>query len=344
MSSFASRLIAWQQHSGRHDLPWQVTDPYRVWLSEIMLQQTQVGTVIPYFLRFIERFPDVASLAAASQDEVLALWSGLGYYSRARNLHRAAQWVESHYHGQFPDTAAELMTLPGVGRSTAAAIAVFAFGAKAAILDGNVRRVLARWAGIEGYTGDKPVADALWALAERLLPQQDLPAYTQGLMDLGTVICAPRRVNCAQCPVAADCVARLSERTQQLPTPKRRKSRPERYTVMLQLQDAQGRIWLERRPASGIWGGLWSLPETADTLNAARFCQEHLGLNVVLDEALAEFSHDFTHFRLTITPLPGRVAGASDSGSTSRGWFTLSEALALGLPAPVRWLLTNRHS
>lgn len=339
--SFAERLIAWQCQHGRHDLPWQVRDAYKVWLSEIMLQQTQVATVIPYFQRFIARFPDVASLAAAAQDDVLAVWSGLGYYSRARNLHRAAQQVMQQFAGEFPPDPLQLVELPGVGRSTAAAIAAFSFGARAAILDGNVKRVLARWAGVEGYTGSKVVETRFWQLAESLLPATgDVAAYTQGLMDLGSLVCTRGKPQCAACPLAEDCIARATGQQAKLPTPKPRKTIPERHVVLL-LIEHEGCILLERRPPAGIWGGLWSLPEAADTLGAAELCQQRFGLAVDFGPAGEDFVHVFTHFRLTITPLPGQVSGFSAQvADASNGWFSRSAAAELGLSAPVRRLLT----
>lgn len=338
-SSLAARLIPWQREYGRHDLPWQVADPYYVWLSEVMLQQTQVATVIPYFLRFIERFPDVASLAAAAPDDVLAAWSGLGYYSRARNLHRAAQEVMDRFAGVFPSSPDELAQLPGVGRSTAAAIAAFSFGANAAILDGNVKRVLTRWAGISGWPGEKAVENRLWQLAESLLPPGNVDAYTQGLMDLGSLVCTRSKPNCEACPLSVDCVALATGQQKLLPTPKPRKALPERHTVLLLIRQTDGRILLERRPPTGIWGGLWSLPEAADTLSAAALCQRRFGFDVDFDPAGADFVHVFTHFRLTITPLPGRIRQAGNLADSHTGWFGLAEARALGLPAPVRRLL-----
>ncbi len=341
--NFAERLIAWQRQYGRHHLPWQVSDPYRVWLSEIMLQQTQVTTVIDYFLRFTARFPDVASLAAASLDEVLAQWSGLGYYSRARNLHRAAQMVMDRFSGVFPADPALLAELPGIGRSTAAAISAFSFGTRAAILDGNVKRVLTRWAGIEGHPSQKAVEHRLWALAESLLPASDLTAYTQGLMDLGSTVCTPKRPNCTACPQAFDCQARLTGRQTELPTPKPKKSQPERHTVLLLIED-RGQILLERRPPAGIWGGLWSLPETTDTLSARAFCEQRFGLQVEFDPALADFSHVFTHFKLQITPLPGHVFGKTDQlADANTSWFDPCDALQLGLPAPIRKILQSHR-
>lgn len=337
--NFAERMIAWQQEHGRHHLPWQVSDPYRVWLSEIMLQQTQVSTVIDYFLRFTARFPDVASLAAAQPDEVLALWSGLGYYSRARNLHKAAQMVMARFGGTFPADPAQLSELPGVGRSTAAAISAFSFGTRAAILDGNVKRVLARWSGTEGYPGVKAIETRLWILAESLLPDCDMTAYTQGLMDLGSTVCTPKKPACLHCPLSLDCQARLTGRQSELPTPKPKKTVPLRSTVLLLIEN-QGRILLERRPPAGIWGGLWSLPEAPDTLGAEDFCQKKLGLAIDFDPPGPDFTHVFTHFKLQITPLTGHVRhndGRLNEAET--GWFTRTQALALGLPAPVRRIL-----
>ena len=337
--SLAQRLIAWQYVYGRHDLPWQVSNPYYVWLSEVMLQQTQVGTVIPYFLRFIARFPDVASLASASADDVMAQWGGLGYYSRARNLHRAAQQVMQDFGGKFPESAQGLVTLPGIGRSTAAAIAVFCFAAREAILDGNVKRVLARWAGVEGWPGEKAVENRLWQQAESLLPEQDVAAYTQGLMDLGSLVCTRSKPHCQECPLAQDCYAKAAGRQRELPTPKPRKSVPERHAVLLLIRH-QDRILLERRPPTGIWGGLWSLPEAPDTLSAVQSCQERFGLDVVFEPAGEDFVHQFTHFHLTITPLPGIAKHSLGLADGLSVWFSLTDAMALGLPAPVRRLLT----
>ncbi|AOY01663.1 A/G-specific adenine glycosylase [Jeongeupia sp. USM3] len=341
MSAFATRLVGWQRDHGRHDLPWQVADPYRVWLSEIMLQQTQVTTVIDYYQRFLARFPDIASLAAAPLDDVLALWSGLGYYSRARNLHKAAQAVMADFGGVFPHAPAEIETLPGIGRSTAAAIAAFSFSTRAAILDGNVKRVLARWAGIDGFPGQKAIENRLWALADSLLPvAADMPAYTQAQMDLGATVCTPKKPACLACPVASDCIARITGRQAELPTPKPKKAVPERRTVMLLIRDDKGRLLLQKRPPTGIWGGLWSLPETADTLGAERHCADALGLAVALEPAQPDFVHVFTHFKLTITPQPAALLGATAlADNDTLRWFGRDEALAAGIPTPLRRLL-----
>ena len=262
VSSFADRIIRWQRQHGRHDLPWQWTnDPYRIWLSEIMLQQTQVATVIPYYERFVERFPDVRALASAPIESVMACWAGLGYYSRARNLHRCAQQIADTHRGEFPREVQQLAQLPGVGRSTAAAIAALAFGERAAILDGNVRRVLARHCSIEGFPGRPQIERQFWQRAESLLPASEIEAYTQGLMDLGATVCTRSRPNCAACPVNETCVARSDRTIDKLPTPRPVRERPVRAQTVLAMQDATGAVLLELRPPSGIWGGLLSLPE-----------------------------------------------------------------------------------
>jgi A/G-specific adenine glycosylase len=307
--SFAAKLIAWQRQHGRRGLPWQGTrDPYRIWLSEVMLQQTQVSAVIPYYERFLRRFPNVVALAKASQDEVLQLWSGLGYYARGRNLHKAAQEIRKN---GFPSTAAVIAELPGVGRSTAAAIAAFAFGERAAILDGNVKRVLARCFGTE---------ENQWRLAERLLPKEDVETYTQALMDLGATVCT-RNPACGGCPVKARCVARKTGRIAELPAPRARKVLPLRKTNWLVHID-RGKVLLERRPAPGIWGGLWCFPEAARAPGGAK--------------KLAPIDHGFTHFRLRIQPFLCKAGGRSDGL-----WIDLAEARDAAVPAPVRNLLED---
>ena len=342
-STFALRLIAWQSTHGRHDLPWQVSDPYRVWLSEIMLQQTQVITVIPYYARFLERFPDIASLAAAPLDDVLALWSGLGYYTRARNLHAAAVQVMQRFEGVFPRAPADIASLPGIGRSTAAAIAAFSYHTQAAILDGNVKRVLARWAEIDGLVASKAIETRLWALADTLVPEPaGMPAYTQALMDLGATVCTPKKPACLVCPVHADCQARLSGRQLELPWPKPKKILPQRETVMLLMRDNTGRLLLEQRPPSGIWGGLWSLPEVATTLEAEAAALARFGAQIELEPVQPEIVHTFTHFKLTITPQPARVLGFSGLHESGLRWFTTQQALEAGIPTPLRRLLLTQ--
>ncbi|WP_081715780.1 A/G-specific adenine glycosylase [Paraburkholderia mimosarum] len=349
LTGFAPRLIAWQREHGRHDLPWQNTrDPYRIWLSEIMLQQTQVSTVIPYYARFLERFPTVEALAAAPDDDVMALWAGLGYYSRARNLHRCAQVVAQTHGGKFPSTVEALAELPGIGRSTAAAIASFAFGARATILDGNVKRVLARVFGVEGFPGEKRVENAMWTLAESLVPgstasDADVSAYTQGLMDLGATLCGRGKPDCARCPFADDCVAKTTGRQRELPAARPKKTVPTRRTWMLVLLDGDA-VMLEKRPPSGIWGGLWSLPEAADEAALAERAQA-LGASrerAAAASPLAPLAHTFTHFKLDIEPRVVELQGEAaflEANETQTAWVPLGEIDAYGVPAPVRKLL-----
>lgn len=339
----AQRLIRWQKQAGRHDLPWQVQgrarDPYRVWLSEIMLQQTQVATAIPYYQRFLARFPDLASLAAAPVEAVMASWSGLGYYARARNLHRAAREILARHGGAFPRRIEDIAALPGIGRSTAAGIAVFAFGARAAILDGNVKRVLARQFGIAGFPGEKTVERRLWALAESLLPTRGIAAYTQGLMDLGATLCTRARPRCDACPLAADCVARLDGRIAELPTPRPPRAVPHRAVTLLVLR-RRGRVLLERRPPAGLWGGLLSLPELpAGRTDARRFAVRHLGCRVATLAPLPKQHHAFTHFRLEMAPLLCEVGAAT--AVDGYVWLSLRRLDAAPLPAPVRRLLAG---
>jgi len=339
VSEFAERIVAWQKHAGRHDLPWQRTrDPYRIWLSEIMLQQTRVGAVIAYFERFVARFPDLAALARADEDEVLRAWSGLGYYARARNLHRAACRIVAEHGGAFPSRFEDIRALPGVGRSTAGAIAVFAFGARHPILDGNVKRVFARCFGMEGYPGAKPVEAAMWAHAQNLLPQTALEAYIQGLMDLGATICTRSGPRCEQCPLRNDCVARRERRVASLPTARPRKPLPHRATTMLVLVDGL-EVLLEKRPPQGIWGGLWCLPEIGAHETPAQVALTRFGATVEAQEALPVVAHGFTHFSLDIAPLLCRVRRADCAQSPGRAWLALDDALGAALPAPVRRIL-----
>jgi len=334
-------VTAWQRQHGRHDLPWQRTrDAYRIWLSEIMLQQTQVATVLPYFERFLARFPDVRTLAAASSDDVLAHWSGLGYYRRAHHLHAAAKAIVTEHAGEFPRTAEAIARLPGVGRSTASAIAAFAYGERAAILDGNVKRVLARHRGIEGFPGAPRVTAALWQAAESLLPADgDIGAYTQGLMDLGATLCARSTPRCDVCPVAVDCVARRTHRVGELPSPRPRKPLPHRELRVLVVERANEWL-LEKRPPAGVWGGLWSLPEVALETDVGRFCRDRYGFDVAHGEPLAPIEHGFTHYTLTLHPqrlhVRGRAASMTEPGAV---WLARDDALAAALPAPIRRLL-----
>jgi len=340
VKSFASRIIRWQQFHGRHTLPWQSNrDPYRIWLSEIMLQQTQVATVIPYFERFVARFPDLPALAAAQEDEVLALWSGLGYYSRARNLHAAARAIAQRHDGRFPTTHDVIEQLPGIGRSTAAAVAALAFGQRCAILDGNVKRVLARHGGLTGWTGDRKVETVLWQRAESHLPTREIETYTQGMMDLGALVCTRNRPACTDCPVSADCVARTQRRTADLPTPRPKRVLPERQVQMLLMLD-RGELMLEKRPARGIWGGLWSLPEIPPGIDPASHCHEHFGFTARAQQALHQLSHSFTHFKLHIQPVQLQLAPRHAS-PPGRIWLPPTDALDAALPAPVRKLVAQ---
>jgi A/G-specific adenine glycosylase len=339
LSDFSTRLIAWQKTHGRHDLPWQQTrDAYRIWLSEIMLQQTQVGTVIPYYQRFLERFPDITALAAAVQDEVLEYWAGLGYYARARNLHRCAQAIVASHGGRFPEQAATIAELPGIGRSTAAAIAAFAFGERGAILDGNVKRVLTRCFGVEGFPGKPAVERELWTLAESLLPEGKtagkIEIYTQGIMDLGATLCTRSRPDCGECPMRGLCVAEREGRQAELPTAKPAKKIPERETVVSIFTDGK-RVLLERRPNTGIWGGLLALPEGTPEALAP-----HFGLRPGPCEALPVLKHTFTHFRLSLRPIRCLVEAAPQAAESGREWIKLEDLGSAALPTPIRKLLT----
>jgi A/G-specific adenine glycosylase len=327
--------VEWQRRHGRRGLPWQGSrDPYRVWLSEVMLQQTQVSAVIPYYERFLRKFPTVAALAAASEDEVLQLWSGLGYYARGRNLHAASKTIARE---GFPRTAEKIAELPGVGRSTAAAIAAFCFGERAAILDGNVKRVLARHAGIAGFPGDKKVEMKLWKLAESLLPKKNIDTYTQAMMDLGAMLCTKGKPRCDACPVRRTCVAKKKGLTARLPTPRPKKAVPSKSATWLVLRHA-GRVLLERRPSPGIWGGLWSFPET-NGRDVAQDCR-NLGFDIDSIRKLDAIGHGFTHFRLTIHPVLCDVRPpASRAEAPGRLWLEPADAGEAATPAPVRKLL-----
>jgi A/G-specific adenine glycosylase len=336
--SFAVRLIRWQRRYGRHDLPWQGGDAYRVWLSEVMLQQTQVATVVPYFLRFVERFPTVAALAAATEDDVLALWSGLGYYSRGRNLHRAAQRVMSQFCGQFPEQFEQLQELPGIGRSTAAAICALAYHQPRAILDGNVKRVLARHGGVAGWPGEGRVEAELWTLAEARLPTGDVAVYTQALMDMGATLCSRSRPRCQECPVHSDCAAYQADRVAEFPAPRPKKVVPERQAIFLLAMHGSD-ILLEKRPATGIWGGLWSLPQFDTVTEALAYCQR-AAIETGEVSKLPGFVHTFSHFKLSIHPLLVSVqrkpVQAAEAGSA---WLEIGDALHAAIPAPIRQLL-----
>lgn len=351
-SSFASEIVHWQQSHGRNSLPWQNTrDPYRVWLSEIMLQQTQVVTVLAYYERFLQRFPVVGDLAAASDDEVMSLWSGLGYYSRARNLHRCAQDVMTLHNGQFPASAEQLQTLPGIGRSTAAAIASFCFGERVAILDGNVKRVLTRVLGFSGDLAQSAQERALWNLATELLPHENLaekmPRYTQGLMDLGATICTGRQPKCLLCPVQALCIGRAQGSPEKYPVKTRKLKRSAQSISLLWAQRPDGSVWLEKRPATGIWSGLYCLPVFDSDDAFKSLLPESLEGRV---EALPAFVHVLTHKDLYLSPwIAGFLADqpmpeSMVSEARPAGWFSAQAWPALGLPAPIRKLLSQDAS
>ncbi len=344
-STFADRLIRWQLEHGRHALPWQGTDnSYAIWVSEVMLQQTQVTTVIPYYQRFMAAFPDIASLADAPVEEVLALWSGLGYYTRGRNLHRAACVIMEKYDGVFPREVALLEQLPGIGRSTAAAIAAFAFGERFTILDGNVKRILVRYLGISGYPGERAVEARLWQIAESLLPEQGdretMATYTQALMDLGALVCVRTRPRCHCCPLRADCMAYQNNLTAVLPVSRPKKLLPVREIIHLILID-QNRILLERRPSSGIWGGLWCFPEMLVSQDSMSYCEQNFNLRVTKFSELPHLNHTFTHFKLCIYPqLMQSVTCGPVCEESDRIWVTIDEAMKRAIPTPVKKLLS----
>ena len=343
LGDFAGKVIAWQAEHGRHNLPWQGSrDPYRVWLSEIMLQQTQVATVLGYYPRFLARFADVRALAAAPLDDVLGLWSGLGYYGRARHLHHCAQVVVAEHGGEFPRSASMLAELPGIGRSTAAAIAAFCFGERAAILDGNVKRVLTR---ALGFGDDLAVAAherALWREAEALLPATSIESYTQGLMDLGATLCSARRPRCSECPLHLLCAARREGAPERYPVKTRKLKRTQRSNVLLWLSKGD-HVWLVQRPPRGVWAGLWTLAlyDSLDELQALAVDWPGSG------EALSPIDHALTHFDWHLQPwrqrLPQNLSvarrNAIEAALPTGRWFSLEQALQVGLPAPVRKLL-----
>ena len=342
-SPIAATLIGWHARAGRHDLPWQqAPTPYRVWVSEIMLQQTQVATVIPYYERFLERFPEVRAVAEAPVDEVLHLWSGLGYYARARNLHRAAVRILEKHAGELPRSFVELAALPGIGRSTAGAILALSRGVRLPILDGNARRVLARYFAVAGARGERASEARLWELAERCTPDAQIAGYTQAIMDLGATVCVRRRPLCARCPLTAGCIARRTGRQHELPAARRPPLRPRRRAFMVVALEGSGSVLLERRPESGVWGGLWCLPEFTTASAAAAFIRDTFGVPEGVPRPLAALEHAFTHFDLTITPLLVRCTATSFRVEEGRGlWYNLREPARIGLPAPISTLLAR---
>lgn len=339
MPDFAQRLIAWQKVHGRHNLPWQNTkDPYAIWVSEIMLQQTQVSAVIGYYSKFMARFPTIQTLAEAEQEVVLQYWSGLGYYSRARNLHHAAQTIMDDFNGAFPRDFETVQTLSGIGRSTAAAIVSFAFDQTQTILDGNVKRVLARHYTIEGWTGSPAVVKKLWALAESLLPEDNMIAYTQGLMDLGATVCTRSKPKCSLCPLINTCQANRNQKVHLLPTPKPKKTIPQKETTMLIIRYGN-EVLLEKRPQKGIWAGLWSLPEIDMQQIAAEVVKEKYDLTAEPEEPLAVINHAFTHYKLAITPQPLQISAAKDTKLPNTIWMPIADAISAAIPTPVRNIL-----
>ena len=326
---FADAIIAWQKLHGRHDLPWQTklnqaSDPYAIWVSEIMLQQTQVAAVIGYYAKFMQRFPNIAALASATQEEVLQSWSGLGYYSRARNLHGAAQKIVDNFGGEFPNQFDDILSLPGIGRSTGAAISTFALNAPQPILDGNVKRVFARHFNIAGWPSAPKIEQAMWQIAVRENSSEDAIAYTQGLMDLGATLCTRTRPNCHACPVNASCGALANNLVTALPTPKPRKIIPEKSTTML-VHVHGDEVMLEKRPPVGIWGGLWSFPEVDDMMG---------------ESPLAKLTHTFTHFKLHITPQLVYSSKANPQvNEAGKIWLSIDDAIGAAIPTPIRKIL-----
>jgi len=341
MNSFAASVLGWFASHGRNDLPWQQNPtPYRVWISEIMLQQTQVATVIPYYLRFMESFPDVSALADAQIDDVLHHWSGLGYYARARNLHKTAMVIRDQFNGEFPASIDDVISLPGIGPSTAGAILALARNERHPILDGNVKRVLARYHAIEGRPGKTAVSQSLWKYAEQHTPHTQVAEYTQAMMDLGATICTSAKPRCDDCPVAANCEAHALSRETDFPGRRARKEKPLKKTQMI-LIHAEAAVYLEKRPPSGIWGGLWSFPEVDTDQDVSSWCEEKLNSSPLDVQQWATVRHSFTHYDLDIEPTAVRVAKLSSTvaDSTDCIWYELHSVQQIGLAAPVANLI-----
>ncbi|HVX04112.1 MAG TPA: A/G-specific adenine glycosylase [Rhodanobacteraceae bacterium] len=344
MDGFAHRLLHWYDRHGRHELPWQQPrTPYRVWVSEVMLQQTQVATVVRYFERFVRALPDVAALAAAPEDQVMGLWSGLGYYRRARHLHAAAQRCVARHGGELPRDFESLAALPGIGRSTAAAILAQAHGQRHAILDGNVKRVLARFHGIRGWPGERSVEQALWSQAEAHTPAERVADYTQAIMDLGATVCTRSNPRCGECPQSRECVAHRDGLTQAIPAPRPARALPEKHIVFVILRDELGRVLLQRRPPQGVWPRLWSFPEANDADAASPLAARLARLDATTAEALPGIRHTFTHFRLHAVPLEWRGvrANAALADDPDSRWCAAAEIATLGVPAPIRKILSR---
>lgn len=338
----APPLLTWFDQHGRHDLPWQhPRDAYRVWVSEIMLQQTQVSTVIPYFTRFMQAFPDIRTLAEAQLDDVLHHWTGLGYYARARNLHRAAQLIRDEHGGVFPRDFAALLALPGIGRSTAGAILAQAYEQRYPILDGNVKRVLTRVYAIHGWPGEKAIENQLWNIAEVQTPQHRVAEYTQAIMDLGATVCSRSKPRCAACPLQPQCLAYATNCVNELPGKKPKKALPVRSTCMLLLYDANLSVLLEQRPPAGIWGSLWSFPECPVDSDPVQWSREHLHLHISHLQTLPSLRHTFSHFHLDITPVLARADSAGIMDTMQHIWYNNAHSTARGFPAPVKVLLES---
>ena len=343
---FSVRLLAWHDEFGRKDLPWQKRrSAYRVWISEIMLQQTQVSTVIPYFERFMQRFPTLHALAEAPLDDVLHCWSGLGYYARARNLHKAAGMIQDQHGGRFPREFDQVQALPGIGRSTAGAILAMAYHQRHPILDGNVKRVLARHRFIEGWPGDAKVASCLWQAAETLTPDQRVAEYTQAIMDLGALICTRHKPACTDCPVNHDCNTKRKGRQEELPTPRQRKRLALREVTMIMACNLQGEVLLQRRPPVGIWGGLLSFPEVEDAAKAYQWCEAKFGSQPLETVLWSPLKHTFSHFQLCITPLMMIIDNPANRvmEGNSEVWYKLKSTQG-GLAAPVKKLIQKLAS
>lgn len=344
MSEFSSRILKWFDTAGRHELPWQIDpSPYRVWVSEIMLQQTQVKTVIPYYLRFLERFPDINHLADAELDEVLHLWSGLGYYARARNLHKSAITIIKEHKGKFPCDIESVIQLPGIGKSTAGAILSLSMKQRHPILDGNVKRVLTRHRGIEGWPGEKKIEDKLWRLAEELTPARQVAAYTQAVMDLGATVCTRSRPTCSECPVMQDCFAYQHNQQSVLPSKRIKKSLPVKKAIFTIIKNKKGEVLLEKRPPVGIWGGLWSLPECPIDENVTSWIENQFGVRVSEFEEKNNLRHTFSHFHLDILPVQVTLKSISsvikDNGEIY--WYKPENKLSKGIATPVAKLLKD---
>ncbi|MCK5002018.1 MAG: A/G-specific adenine glycosylase [Gammaproteobacteria bacterium] len=340
-NAFAKQVLDWFSQNGRHDLPWQKDRSlYRVWLAEVMLQQTQVTTVIPYYQSFLTKFPELSDLAKASQHEVLKLWAGLGYYTRARNLHKAAVVIDQQHKGKFPEQYDEVLALPGIGRSTAGAILAQSLGQRHAILDGNVKRVLSRYFEVEGWYGKKAVENLLWLKAEACTPDDRLADYTQAMMDLGATVCTRSSPDCEQCPLQKGCLALKNQRVDELPTRKPRKQLPVKTVRMLLLTNAEGQVLLEKRPPTGIWGGLWSLPELAMEQDITQQCEQYWGHRIESLEDQAGFRHTFSHYHLDITPCRVQVVSVSGKVQDSeQHWCDAVQVNDYALATPVTNIL-----